>query len=215
MLIALSLDEWNTVADIGSALVTTGAIVVGGWWAYRRFVRERTIWPRANLELVLTHRQLTDEVTLLNIAVKVLNGGIGVMQLGELRADVYQVLPLDPETHARLNAKELIPEGDVEAKWPVLDWKKCTWGTDRPEIEPGEHDRFAFDFFVPTGVRTVSVYAHLRNIEKQEMGRNLAWTVTGFYDLGGTGGVQSTDNLVGTGSNERERDQATEAASGA
>src|SRR5262249_22499286 len=114
-----SLDAWKTVSDIASNVVTIAAVGVGAAWAYWRFVRERTRWPRAELELVVTHRELTDEHTLLNATVKIRNAGAGLMKLSAIRAYVYRILPLDEKTEARILDPEFISE-ENGADWPCI-----------------------------------------------------------------------------------------------
>ena len=80
MLPLASIGDWKTISDIASNVVTIAAVGFGGAWAYWRFVRERTRWPRAELELVVTHCQLTEERTLLNATVKIRNAGAGLMK---------------------------------------------------------------------------------------------------------------------------------------
>jgi hypothetical protein len=192
-----SLETVKTVSDIASNSATVAAVVIGAVWAYWRFVRERNRWPRANLELVLTHYRLTDSTVVLNAKVKVHNAGRGLMKLEELRVDLYRVLPLvDGQGHA-VDVGTLVPQGEVAAEWPPIDQRKKKWsGKQRPELEPSENDEFCCDFLVYPKEQVVFVYAYLGNAAKRHGTRELGWPVTSFYDLAGLKGGQSSDNLV-------------------
>lgn len=42
----MSYAEFDNFAGALSSLATIVALVVGGWWAYGRFVRTRDAWPK-------------------------------------------------------------------------------------------------------------------------------------------------------------------------
>lgn len=195
-----SLETVKTVGDIGSSAATIAAVVIGAAWAYWRFVRERNRWPRANLEFVLTHHRLADATVALNAKVKVHNAGRGLMKLEELRVDLYRVFPLVNGQGQNIDAATLVSPGEVAADWPPIDQRKKKWsGKQRPELEPGEHDEFCCDFFASPEEQAVFVYAYLGNAAKRRGKHELGWQVTSFYDLAGSRGGRSTDNLVPEG----------------
>jgi hypothetical protein len=183
--------------------------VVGAIWAYWRFARERTRWPRAILELVLVHRQLTPDAAILNVKLKVHNAGRGLMQVRKLRVDVHQVLPLAETTVKQVEAGELVPEGG-EAEWPCIQSRVSEWAGNCPEIEPEENDEFGRDFLLDAEVETVFVYAYLWNAKKGRGKHELGWPITTFYDLAGAKGERRVDNLAAAGGvtmSERQKRQ--------
>jgi hypothetical protein len=194
-----SLDTWKTATDLAANLFTIGAIIIGGVWAYFRFARERTRWPRAELQLVLIHRRLTEGESLLSAKVKVHNSGSGLMKLEELRLYIHRVLPPGDETRQKIESGTLIQSGDAagEANWPCIEPFKRTWSGDmRPEIEPQENDEFPYDFVVPSDLETVFVYAYLQNTNKRTKKGELGWSVTAFYDLAAAADMQVSENIV-------------------
>lgn len=196
MPLATLLNSAKTASDIAANVATAAAVVFGAIWAYWRFVRERTRWPRANLELVIAHRRLTDNTTGLNAKVKIHNAGRGLMKLRELRVDLYRVLPIDDRLRKKVDCGCLVPPGEVEAAWPVIEQHKTVWSENQPELEPDENDEFGFDFFVPASDQVVFVYAYLRNIAKKRGKHQIGWTLSAFYDLSSIAGDQRTANLV-------------------
>jgi hypothetical protein len=200
-MVAGSLETVKLVSDVASNVVTIGAVLVGGYWAWRAFFRERTGWPKADLQLAITHRELTATQTLLHAKVKVHNSGSGLMKLTECRVDVRQVLPLTDETTEDLQNGILIPRGAAKAKWRTLNNGRgiCRWGFgedlgDEPEIEPGEKDEYGYDFILPSSLEAVYVYVYVKNVARKS-GNELGWTVADHYDLAGAGGGESTQNL--------------------
>jgi hypothetical protein len=194
-----SLDTVKTVTDITTSAVTILAIIIGAIWAYWRFARERTRWPRATLELVVVHRRLTTTHTLLNTKVKVHNGGSGLMKLSHMRVAIHQVLPVGSQTRREIEAGCLVPKGEYEAEWPCIGLHEREWTENLPEIEPQENDEFANDFLLAGDVQTVFIYAYIWNVKKKRGKRELGWPVTTFYDLGGPTGEGREDSLVARG----------------
>jgi hypothetical protein len=169
------VETWTTA---GASVAQVVALAVAGWWAYSRFIKQRQPFPRAVVELVIAHRRLGPDRAFLRVVAKVSNVGNALLETEELRADVYQVLPLPPETEEKLAADRLIPEGEREAGWLCLGTRT---GGGAGHIEPGEWDEFGFDFVIPGDVKTVFIYTYIKNVTQKQ--RELGWTVTKLYDL--------------------------------
>lgn len=201
-MVAGTLETVKLVSDVASNAATIAAVLVGGFWTYWAFVRERTRWPRANLELVMSHRELSADKTLLHVKVKVNNSGRGLMKLTELWVDVRRVLPLSDEVAEELRSGTLIAAESGKAGWRIPQdcQHECRWGPGEkrkvePEIEPGENDEFPHDFIVPSTLRTVYIYVHVKN-EARKGRDELGWTVSSYYDLAGTEGGDSAKNMI-------------------
>jgi hypothetical protein len=182
-----SVEAWSNVAANAAQI---GAILVGGWWAYNRFVRQRESFPRATLQQVITHRELNDAYTYLRVALKIENTSTVLLPNEQARTDVYQVLPLSPAVQQKLGRDELIPAGERYADWP------CIGSYDLPtqgKIEPGDSDEFSFDFVIPTEVTTVYLYSYVSNPTAD----NLGWGLSSLYDLDTAGG-QHTERVTDT-----------------
>lgn len=177
VILALPAD-FETWSNVGANAVQALALAVAGWWAYSRFIKQRQPFPRATVELVIAHRRLSPEHTFLRVVAKVNNVGNALLETEELRADVYQVLPVAPETAGRVADGTLIPEAGREAAWLFLGSRT---GGGPGHIEPGEWDEFGFDFVIPGDAKTVFIYTYIKNVKQKK--RDLGWTVTKLYDL--------------------------------
>jgi hypothetical protein len=194
-----NLETVKTVSDVASNAATIIAIVVGAIWGYWAFLRERTRWPKATLELVISHRELTAEKALLHTKVKVHNAGRGLMKLSRIRIDAYQVRPLAEESKEALDRGELVPKDEHRANWNLLERVTLRWDEEQckdcaPEIEPGENDEYIGDFVVPSNLETVFVYVYVKNVARKR--GNLGWPVTNYYDLKGQAGGESAVNVI-------------------
>lgn len=168
-------------SDVAANIAQVLAIAIGGWWAYTKFIRQREEWPRVTVEQVVSRRLLDAEKILLRVAVKAKNDGSVLVELDDVRVDVYQVLPLAEEVQTSLETGTLVAEDATEASWPCLKTSHRTWGAGEASIEPGESDEFGFDFVVPSQVKTVFIYCYIRNVMHQE--REIGWQLSQFYDL--------------------------------
>jgi hypothetical protein len=194
-----SLETVKLVSDVASNVVTIVVAVLGVVTAYLAFFAERKRWPKADLELVMSHRQLTNDKVLLHVKVKIRNVGRSLMKLSALRVDVRQVLPLLNATAELLESDGLVAETDqgARAQWETIDTSHPKWAPDgdrAPEIEPQESDEPRFDFILPASLETVLIYVYVQNVKKRE--RKVGWTVTSLYDLKGRSGVKSANNLI-------------------
>jgi hypothetical protein len=179
-----TLDDLKNASDVLANAATVVAILIGAGWAYWRFLRERTRWPRAALALEFTERRLDDATVFLAVKLHVTNEGRGLMRLTELRWDLHRVLPLDAVMRGKLHDGGVYHQSGVEADWPLIDQRTRSWSNDeRPELEPGESDEYCCDFFVSASEQTVFLYAYLENEKKKRGNRKLGWTATAFRDM--------------------------------
>lgn len=196
-----SLEAVKLVSDIATNAMTIVAIAIGGLWALRAFYRERVRWPKADLELQISHQGLTEDEQLLHVKVNVQNSGRGRIALQDLRVDIHRVLPLDAQTVELLRQGQLVSKNATEASWPGVAGRVKHWDEEPPEIEPGERDEYCFDFAVPAALRTAFVYAYLPNATRKH--RELGWPATALYDLSGEGGGEALGVAAGASPSPR------------
>ncbi|HKI67417.1 MAG TPA: hypothetical protein VJ989_09140 [Solirubrobacterales bacterium] len=179
------LEDIRVVSDLVSSALTALAIVVGAIWAYWRFLRERTRWPRATLSLQFTERPLDSSTILLAGKLTVTNEGRGLMRLTDLRFDLHRIRPLDAEMQAKITAGCAHGSSGIDADWPLIEQRPRKWEKpERPELEPGESDEYDCDFFLDPAEETVFLYAYLRNEKKGKVRhRELGWQATAIYEL--------------------------------
>jgi hypothetical protein len=178
-----NLETWTGISEIFSNAITGAALIVGAIWAYWRFVRERTRWPRAEIDIRFTQRSLGEGTVLLNVKVKVKNEGRGLMELTKLRLDLHRVLRLGEEMRRKIECGTQFEADSVEANWPLIGQQVCDWEDGTAELEPGETDEIGFDFFLNSETETIFLYVYLDNVAKKRGNRALGWAVTELYDI--------------------------------
>lgn len=136
------LDNTKTVFDIVQAGVTTIAIVVGGIWAYFKFVKGRTFKPRIQVELSGQWRDVREnghirKSKLLHVRIRVKNIGLSDIRLIQRGSGV--LVSLMAEKQRIPPASSSWQDGKVYKVLRKHDW-----------VEPGE--TVSDEFLVNLGV---------------------------------------------------------------
>ena len=177
---ALNIAYLKIWAETIQSFATTIAIVVGGWWTYSRFVRNRLSFPRADVEHEITNAELIPGKRLLRVTLTVTNKGDVLIPISKVWTRVSQILPLPIEQLNRLTAgKPPEMEDATEILWPELGCLQLDYPDKSAEIEPGESESFPFDFILDSAVKKVRVYSFFQNNRKTETG----WASTNIIDL--------------------------------
>lgn len=178
----MNLTSAKDLTDIISGLATTIALLVGGWWSYEKFFRKRELYPHSALAHELTDRLLPDGTRWLHVSLVVRNKGRGLLTVASASARVHQVFPPPPGLLDSLGAEDdVISAGEIDYAWPLLRERRWERVGEPIEIEPGESDRFEYDFFLDGVVRTIEVYSFVRNVRRFD--REMGWSMTTIYDM--------------------------------
>lgn len=176
------LDTTKKILDIGQSAVTIIAIILGGCWTYRLFIKKRESYPRANVENEISHYDLNSNLFLLHVKVKIKNIGDVLLSIKEMEIRVQQILPIHNEISGSINISNKVKTREKdEIPWPMLDGKIQNYESKLYEIEPGESDESPFDFIIDKNLEVIEVYSYFQNIKKEE--RDLGWGCTSIYKL--------------------------------
>lgn len=182
----MTLQDWSNVASLAENAATVVAMLVGGWWTYRLFIKNRTAFPRASITIssaVLTEL-MQGKVLRAELVVK--NEGDVLLPLRSLECRLLQIEPLAGSVSKRLDeGGPLVLDTDHTVHWPMIEKREWSYPDKRAEIEPGESQTFCVDFLICPEVRRVEVFCYLPNLSKKS---KIGWTTTIFVDLTVTGG---------------------------
>jgi hypothetical protein len=176
-----------TLKDISEISHNFGVIVamfVGGLWTYRKLIRKREVYPRANVGHQILHKEIDNRnKVLLRITAYVVNIGDTVIELEEGYVRVHQMVPwptdeINTESNSNVTSA-CVQDGEVD--WPMLSEKTLAWEKDGREIEPGEKDEFHFDFVLDADIKTVVIYSYFRNKVKPK--RDIGWNKATIYEM--------------------------------
>ena len=187
-----SIEALEQGSAVAANAATVGALGFGGWWTYSRFFKNRTGRPKAVVTHAAEDRVLTANDVLVRVVVKIENTGSVLLPVEHLRCEISQVDPPEGEALARLTDKELINDEHL-AELGCVRCYENDWPKGEVCIEPGENDIFPFDFVVPSTLRTISIYAHVKNSAEKQ--KNIGWDLSAFYDLKAVAPETASDTL--------------------
>jgi len=164
------------------AFVEIIAIGVGGTWTYLLFIKGRGRYPRASFTHKISRRPMGNGQVLLRLRVRIDNTGPVVMNFRSAIFRIQQVLPLTDEIGQELSERgDLVKDARLEVNWPLVAERSREWRAGEMQIEPGESDEVACDFFIGDQLQTVEVYSYFANEVKPDQG--IGWGVTTIYDF--------------------------------
>lgn len=125
-------DGFNKVAGGMGSIVTAAAVIVGGYWAWFKFIRGRTFVARLSIELDGQWRH-TDGMTVLHVRVTVKNIGASKVALNQFGSGLKVSFPYAAGYHQVAWDRVRWDDGETpDNSLNVKVLKQHTW------IEPGE-----------------------------------------------------------------------------
>lgn len=171
------------------AAVSIIAIVVGGFWTYNLFIKERKHYAHANIEQKVSHITLSGRINLLRIDIGLTNTGNSRLILKRSVIRIQQILPILPcAEHEPCAVKEVnialkeTQRREDRFSWPLLSERNQIFEK-TIDIEPGEKDVKDFEFIIPSDVKAVRVYSYFRNEQKTTSKDEVGWSISTYYDF--------------------------------
>jgi len=191
-------DVAGIAKDVTGALqsvATVVALIVGGYWTYRKFVKNREDQPRANIEHSASHRMLPNNQYLLVLDVFIENVGEVAICLDRSQTWLQQIVPLPCDVRCRIeNGQDAVPEGQSEALWALLGTvHENKYTKDNCIIDAHERDQFRHNFIFDSDVQTIQIYTYL-----QSASGSLGWKLKTTYDFSRSD-TPDADNISVTG----------------
>jgi hypothetical protein len=160
-------------ALIQPIILVLGAITAAAW-----FWVQSEASPKANISHVVTHRQLSDNLTWVHVAVTISNVGKRRLYLKTGTFRIQRILPLAKlmDDRAKSDPIQLIPSGCLVVPWTQVGNEYENIPIDR-WFEPQEMEKLTVEFIIPSDVQTIKIYSFIVN------DRNFGWTETTIYQL--------------------------------
>jgi len=179
------------VVELLQSIATIIALIVGGWWTYDAFVRERDNLPHALLEQKLEHWTLDGSKNLIRVELSLSNVGKKELVVSHIDLEIEQISSPRP---ACTEAAERCPDNEIqkEFKNPIRDQNGIDWtpisvrhDTRQHILEPKEKEIIDYEFVLSPNVSLVRTKAWVRN-EELSKGENpgMGWVSTHIYKLG-------------------------------
>lgn len=179
----MDLKDLKSLLDVLDVPIKWLALAVGAFWTYNLFVKKRSRFPKAILQISARSWALSQASHLVRATVVAQNKGDLLLNLQSCRVWIQQVRPLAPHLGELLEQTgDVTSGGKREAEWPIVAEKEVTWPQGSCEIEPGESQQLDFDLVLTAPLETVIVYAYAKNESKRD--REIGWDAQAVLDLG-------------------------------
>lgn len=135
--------DLETGAGIAESIAKTLAIVVGGIWAWRRFVRQREDFPFVQFEVGIEFVGRQGENWIVELRAKLTNQGRVRHEISRFDLDLRALFPSDVVSLDGPNAQANFRTKLFEASWLPKPWHTTF-------VDPGISTHYSFVGLVPT-----------------------------------------------------------------
>ncbi|HEU5016124.1 MAG TPA: hypothetical protein VFT66_26610 [Roseiflexaceae bacterium] len=183
----MSLTDYQSLFSMLASAGTTLALIIGGWWSWRLFVRKRISYPRARIEHAVSHKKAFYQKTMLIVDISIANVSEVLLTLRSGKTYVRQLLPI-PEDVVHAVQASSIPAKDQAHGWNLVAFQPEDWGDEPLLLEPGEAEHLFYTFFIDANVQTVAIYSYFPYVEQsglrwfKRQPKQLGWSLTTVHD---------------------------------
>ena len=153
--------DWTNVVGAVNDLAQIAAIIVGGVWAYHRFVRQREHRTRADLTHTISTDFVNANTRFLRVTTLVRNIGQVPIEPTSLAVTVRRVSPLTPEMLAQLAGAPGESSSSAQVEFPLLGEHQTDCKSEKILLEPGESHLLNTDFILGGDVRSIEIISEL------------------------------------------------------
>lgn len=186
----IKFNSINKKLEILQSVVTTGAIIIGGIWTYRIFLKERKDHPHANIQHEVSHIKLNETENLLLLSVIVQNEGKTAINLDSKVIRVQQIKPIidckEKGCYSKQKNDKTIYklERDTDIfTWPMIFKRESQQVY--IQIEPNEKQKLSYEFVLPSNISDLRIYTHFKNSKKSKFNDQqiLGWSSASYYNF--------------------------------
>ena len=175
------MEDTKTLTEILRNFAEITALAIGGIWTYRRFIKKREPYPKAEINHHISHVRLSKDKNLIHVKTTFNNKGEVLLSMRYCETRLQRITPLTNEMEDSLETDNLTLRNKSEVEWPLLDSREIKWSKGQAELEPGESEFLHVDFIIDTKIKVVMAYSYIKNIYKEN--REIGWGCTTIYDI--------------------------------
>jgi hypothetical protein len=154
--------DWPTILTGAKDGTQALAVVVGGIWTYRLFVKQRLGFERVDTSHEVTCYSLSSHQRLVRVVVIIKNVGNVVLRPPRLTISLQRILPAEIDLVDRAEGgEEPYAPSPVSGNWVNLTEHSYDMADDDFVLEPGEVEKYPFDFTIPSSVRVLQVHSEI------------------------------------------------------
>jgi hypothetical protein len=177
----MNIEEYDKIVEFLNHLLTAVGVVIGAFWTYHLFVKNRQKYPKAEIEHKIEIRDILDEnFQLITLLITVKNISQILLPVEEYSIEIFQILPAidlkDKNEKGYFNQSKSLELPNNSSIFKVTKKTKSNM-----EIEPTEKVLLAHSVVVPKGIQTISVHSVVHNPSKSK--KQFVWNNITTHDL--------------------------------
>jgi hypothetical protein len=153
----MTLDSFKNLAEAIYAVVSTLAIIIGGSWAYWKFVIQKERAPRAEFDLTAEFIGRQDGKWLLEVSGRLVNKGKVRHQMENATLNIRYLLPTDPVVESEKESQSR------QVSFPHSIGRRSIWWDSY--IDPGLEFRNSYLTWVPEEATYILLLCKFRYIK--------------------------------------------------
>lgn len=146
----MTFDDFDHLMSGLSSVVTIGAVVVGGIWAYRRFIRNREACPKIEFTVDVNFVHWQGGKWIVEALAFLDNKGLVKQSISRFTFDLRYTLPTDP-IRGRDEFLVYVPHKATDGSWLPKNWESTF-------VEPGLSTRYSCLASIPEDATTVLIH---------------------------------------------------------
>jgi len=175
------------LTSVIQAALTSVAIVVGAIWTYFLFVRERLLFPKIIIELIVRDIVLPVGSRIVHVEIKLSNIGHVIFKSRYAELRLRKVVPIHDEIKEDVEkGLDPVSKDRTEIEWPLVAGREWNWDKKEFEIEPSEADSLHADYIIDSNIEVAEFYYYIENPKKRLQG--IGWTLTKIHEFDNKGG---------------------------
>ena len=178
------LTTFKDVMDIVLPVITSCAILIGGFIAAVKLQLFRDFEPHLSISQEVSHRFSSRSYMHIAVTSTLHNSSKVKVEVLKSFCRVQQILPVTDEEFIRLNDQAFKGPMYRDFQWPTLQKALRTWKKNAVLIEPGESHQETYEFMIGSEVRSILAYTYIYNSRRRQGSQAVeGWLGTTVYDI--------------------------------
>lgn len=187
----LDIEGLEKIFGILDNVFTIVGIIVGALWTYNLFVKNRQIYPRADIEHHVSISHIPNkEYSILTILVNFKNSGQVLLKVKSYVIEIQELFPFDDNITNQLSDTFSKNGKFIEIANGKFLHKVKDEPTEIIEMEPSEKEQFPIILIISNELKGIIVKSHFKNIKKERKHwfsierKSIGWnnTTTHFFE---------------------------------
>jgi len=177
----MGLELFEKTAELINHILTSVGVVVGAFWSYHLFIKNRQKYPKAEIDHKIEIKDIENgEFQLITLIITIKNISQILLPIEEYNIEIFKVIPsLELSDKIEKGYFNKYPSYEIPSNESIFKVTKKT--KSNMEIEPTEKILLAHNVVIPKGLQTISVHSVVYNPSKSK--KQFVWNNITIHDL--------------------------------